>query len=135
MGIDWSPLLEAPWFIQWHAFAALAGLMLGTVQFVAPKGTLPHKLLGFVWIILLTIVTVTSYLTIFMFEVVRFSPIHVLSAVTTVGLIAGVTLLFRKGPEFKRHGRSFFLIYVFGLVVTGGFTLMPGRIMHDVVFG
>ena len=34
-----EPLLEAPWVIQVHAFAAVAAFFLGIVQFAAPKGT------------------------------------------------------------------------------------------------
>jgi uncharacterized membrane protein len=39
-----APLLEAArGTIPLHAFAVMAALVLGIVQFVAPKGTLPHR--------------------------------------------------------------------------------------------
>ncbi|GGY38124.1 DUF2306 domain-containing protein [Parvularcula lutaonensis] len=135
MGIDWEPLWEAPWFLQVHALSALGALMLGTVQLLAPKGTLPHRSLGLVWIVLLVLVVATSWMTVWMFGDIRFSPIHVLSGITTIGLLAGIAHLVRGGPDLKRHGGAFRAIYIFGLVIAGAFTLMPGRIMHEVVFG
>lgn len=135
MGIDWTPLWEAPWFLQVHALSAMAAFVLGTVQFLAPKGTLPHRTLGLIWIVLLVLVVATSWMTVWMFGEIRFSPIHVLSAITTIGLTGGIINLLRGGADLKRHAGAFRAIYIFGLVIAGAFTLMPGRIMHDVVFG
>jgi uncharacterized membrane protein len=44
-----APLLNASPTIQVHAFAAMAAFALGVVQLSAPKGTLPHRAMGFVW--------------------------------------------------------------------------------------
>lgn len=43
-----APLLEAPSVVVLHAFAALAALVLGIAQLVAPRGTLPHRALGWI---------------------------------------------------------------------------------------
>ena len=48
--------------IQVHAFAAMAAFALGLVQLAAPKGTLPHRTLGYIWVALMAIVCVTSFL-------------------------------------------------------------------------
>ena len=48
-----SPLLDAAPAIPVHAFAAMAAFALGLVQFAAPKGTLPHRTLGWIWVALL----------------------------------------------------------------------------------
>ncbi len=133
--MDWTPLFEAPLFIQVHVFAALGGFVLGAIQLLAPKGTLPHRVLGVIWLVLLALVAGTSWMTIWMFEIIRFSPIHILSALTTYGLIGGTIHLFQKGENFKKHARPFRAIFLFGLLIAGAFTLMPGRIMHEVVFG
>ena len=45
-----APLLEAPGTIPLHAFAAMAAFALGIVQFAAPKGTLPHRTIGWIWV-------------------------------------------------------------------------------------
>jgi uncharacterized membrane protein len=41
-----APLLDAAPVIQVHAFAALGAFTLGVVQLAAPKGTIPHRLVG-----------------------------------------------------------------------------------------
>lgn len=133
--MDWTPLFEAPWFLQVHAIAAMGGFVLGAVQLLAPKGTLPHRVIGVIWLVLLAVVAGTSWMTIWMFEVIRFSPIHILSGITTIGLVGGTVHLFQKGENFKKHAGPFRSIFIFGLLIAGAFTLMPGRIMHEVVFG
>ncbi len=45
-----APLLQASTPIQLHAFAALGAFALGTVQLAAPKGTLPHRIVGSIWL-------------------------------------------------------------------------------------
>ena len=48
-----APLWAASSAIQLHAFAAMAAFVLGIIQFGAPKGTLPHRTLGWVWVLLM----------------------------------------------------------------------------------
>ena len=36
-----QPLLDAPWVIQVHAFSAMAGFLLGVIQFAAPTTDAP----------------------------------------------------------------------------------------------
>lgn len=48
-----APLLEASGTIPLHAFAAMAAFVLGIVQFAAPKGTLPHRTIGWIWVLLM----------------------------------------------------------------------------------
>ena len=48
-----APLLDAAPAIPLHAFAAMAAFVLGLVQFAAPKGTLPHRTLGWIWVLLM----------------------------------------------------------------------------------
>jgi uncharacterized membrane protein len=48
--VSLAPLLNAPPAIQLHAFAAMAAFALGLVQLAAPKGTLPHRTVGWSWV-------------------------------------------------------------------------------------
>jgi uncharacterized membrane protein len=41
-----APLLDAAPAIGLHAFAAMTAFALGIIQFAAPKGTLPHRTIG-----------------------------------------------------------------------------------------
>ena len=55
-----APLLDAPPVIQVHAAFAFAAIGLGAVQFLAPKGTLPHRAVGWAWATLMIPVAGTS---------------------------------------------------------------------------
>ena len=55
-----APLLDAAQPIPLHAFAAMAAFVLGIVQFVAPKGTLPHRTVGWIWVGLMAVVAISS---------------------------------------------------------------------------
>jgi hypothetical protein len=54
--VSLAPLLNAAPATQLHAVAALAAFGLGAVQFAAPKGTLPHRNIGWVWVALMVTV-------------------------------------------------------------------------------
>lgn len=135
-----EPLFAAPWIIQVHAFAAMAAFVLGVVQFAAPKGTLPHKTLGGVWVVLMATIIISS---IFIRPLVYpglpllqwFGPIHIFTIISSFGLIQGLLLLMRGGGALKYHSRPFRAIFIGGIVIAGAFAFLPGRIMHDVVFG
>ena len=138
--MSWQPLLEAPLVVQAHAFSAMAAFALGLIQFAASKGTLPHKTIGALWIVLMTIIVVSS---IFIRPALYpglplaqwFSGIHVFTVVTVFGIFGGVYYLLAGGSKLKRHKGPFAGIFIGGLVIAGAFTFLPGRIMHQVVFG
>jgi hypothetical protein len=56
-----APLLSASPAIQVHAFAAMSAFALGLVQLSAPKGTLPHRMLGGIWVAIMFIVAISSF--------------------------------------------------------------------------
>ncbi len=76
------PLLDAAPAIPLHAFAAMTAFALGLVQFAAPKGTLPHRAIGWTWVLLMTAVAVSSFWIHEIRLVGRWSPIHLLSLFT-----------------------------------------------------
>jgi uncharacterized membrane protein len=128
-----APLLEATPAIQVHAFAAMAAFALGFVQLGAPKGTLPHRTLGWIWVTLMLIVSFTA----FFIHQIRlwgpWSPIHLLAIFTLIMLPVAVYAAHRHKVE--RHRRTMVGLFACALVIAGLFTLVPGRIMHAVVFG
>jgi uncharacterized membrane protein len=81
-----APLLEAAPAIPLHAFAAVAAFVLGIVQFAAPKGTLPHRTVGWVWVALMAVVAASSFWIHQIRLVGPFSPIHLLSIFTLLML-------------------------------------------------
>jgi uncharacterized membrane protein len=128
-----APLLDAAPAIPLHAFAAMAAFVLGTVQLTAPKGTLPHRTLGWIWVILMVIVAGSSFWIHQIRLLGPWSPIHLLSIFTLVTLPLGVWMAHRH--RVADHRRIMILMFSGALVIAGLFTLMPGRIMHAVVFG
>ena len=61
------------------------------------------------------------------------SPIHLLSIFTLAMLPLAVWAAHRHAVD--RHRRAMTGLFFGALVIAGLFTLMPGRIMHKVVFG
>src|ERR1041384_1894825 len=56
-----APLFDAAPAIPLHAFAAMAAFVLGAVQLAAPKGTLPHRTLGWIWVLLMAFVAASAF--------------------------------------------------------------------------
>jgi len=128
-----APLLDAAPAIPVHAFAAMAAFALGLVQFAAPKGTLPHRTIGWIWVGLMVIVAASS---LWIHEIRLFgpwSPIHLLSIFTLV--MVPIAVWRARRHRVADHRRIMTMTFVGALVIAGLFTLLPGRIMHAVVFG
>lgn len=130
-----TPLLSAPVVIQIHALAAFAALVLGIVQFAAPKGTMPHRTLGWIWVVLMLTICVSSFwIHGHSFRLWRsWSPIHLLSIFTPIMLVLGVAAAWQH--RVRAHRTTMISIFAGALVIAGVFTLVPGRIMHAVLFG
>jgi uncharacterized membrane protein len=128
-----APLLDAAPAIPVHAFAAMAAFGLGVIQLAAPKGTLPHRTIGWIWVVLMLAVAASS----FRIHQIKlwgpWSPIHLLSIFTLVTLPLGVW--YAHSHRVADHRRVMITIFSGALVIAGLFTLLPGRIMHAVVFG
>jgi uncharacterized membrane protein len=126
-------LLDAAPAIPVHAFAALAAFALGVVQLSAPKGTLPHRTLGWIWVALMAIVAGSSFWIHELRVVGPWSPIHLLSIFSPIMLVLGVW--YARRHNVRGHRITMISIFAGALVIAGLFTFMPGRIMHAVVFG
>ena len=128
-----APLLDASPTIQIHAFAAMSAFVLGAVQLAAPKGTLPHRTVGWIWVLLMAAICISS----FFIHAIRlwgpWSPIHLLSIFTLATLPVAVWRAHRH--DVARHRNAMISLYLGALVIAGLFTFWPGRIMHAVLFG
>ncbi len=125
-------LLDARPLFQVHAFLALAALALGIVQLLAPKGTLPHSTIGYAWVAIMATIALSS----FGVRVLRqggFSFVHVISVVTLA--VLPLAVLHARRHRVRRHAIAMVSLFAGTLIIAGGFTLVPGRIMHNVVFG
>ena len=128
-----APLLAAPFAIQLHSFLAIAAFLLGLVQLLAPKGSSRHRMFGWAWVNLMAIVALSSF---FIHEIRMWgawSVIHLLSIQVLAFLPIGVVCA-RRG-RIDSHRYIFTRMFIGALLVAGAFTLLPGRIMHNVIFG
>ena len=119
--------------IPLHAIMAMVAIILGGIQLSMKKGGAIHKLLGRIWVGLMLIVAISSF---FIHEIKlwgAYSPIHLLSLWTIFSL--GLAIYFVRVGNIKRHKQVMIVLYFFALILTGFFTFMPGRIMHQIFFG
>ena len=117
-----SPIILA------HIVTAGGALALGGATLMLRKGTPLHKLFGRLWVVLMLVTALIS------FGIRRdgdFSPIHILSVITLVGVTASVAAA-RYG-RIRAHRRGMLAAYL-GLVIAGIFTLLPGRLLGDLLW-
>jgi uncharacterized membrane protein len=112
-----------------HMFAAFAALALGTWQLARPKGTASHKLRGWLWVSLMLAVAVSS---LWIPSFLHFSWIHLFTLLTLVSVPLAI-LHIRRG-NVEAHAGTMKGLYVGGLVVAGVFTLVPGRLLGNLLF-
>lgn len=125
--------LNAGPLIQAHAVLAAAAILLGGLQFAMPKGTPAHRVVGWAWVMAMAVVALSSFGIHELRIIGAFSPIHLLSVLVLVALWQAIRLA-RKG-DIARHKRTMIRVYVLALLITGGFTLLPGRLMYRIFIG
>ena len=125
-------LAQQPLKVQIHIAAALLAFSLGLVLFAAPKGTLPHRTLGWIWVVFMTTVAASS---LFMTGLNgdAYSWIHMLSGYVLISLPAGVIAARRH--KVLVHQRTMTGLFLGGMVIAGAFTFLPGRLMWRVIMG
>jgi uncharacterized membrane protein len=128
-----APLLDATPAIKLHVAAASTAFVLGLVQLSASKGTLPHRTIGWIWVGLMVLVAASAFWIHQLRLLGPWSPIHLLSIFVLGAVPLAVWAAHRHNVE--RHKRAMTSIFFGALVVAGIFTLVPGRIIHAVVFG
>ena len=126
-----APLLASPAAVIVHAFAATAALALGAAVLFLRKGTALHVTLGRIWAACMMLTAAIS-LTMTGINPGRFSAIHLLSLLTLVNIPYAIWM--RRRGRIAAHAWAMASNYA-GLLIAGAFTLVPGRIMHAVIFG
>ena len=119
--------------IPTHAYAAFLAVILGGIQLSRPKGTSSHKYLGYTWVLLMLWVSISSFWIQTIKIIGPFSPIHFLSIFTIWSVLEAIRSA--RNGNIIRHKRMMKLLYILALVVTGLFTLLPGRTMNAVFLG
>lgn len=128
-----APLANASLMIQIHTAFALGAVLLTIAIFTLRKGSPLHRTLGWMWVILMGVVALSSFAINELRLIGPFSPIHLLSIITLIMLFRGVTAARRH--RVKDHRRAMITLVFGALIVAGGFTFLPGRIMFAVISG
>ena len=126
---DFGLLAAQPLVIKLHVAAASTALLIGVGLMWGPKGTTIHRAFGWTWVIAMMTVAISS----FFIHPGGFSPIHALSAYVAIGVPMGVA--FARRHDIRAHRRTMTGNFLFGLIVAGAFTFVPGRLMWKVFFG
>lgn len=127
-----TPLLDAGPVIAAHALAALAALVLGALQLLLRKGSTFHRRTGYVWCALMMGVALSSFWINDLRLLGPFSPIRILSVIVLVNVPLAIRAAI-KG-DIGSHRRYMISLFALALVGAGAFTLLPGRVMHGVIF-
>jgi len=129
-------LWDAPIAVRVHVYTVLPAFVLGTwMLFLSRKGSALHRTVGRVYAVLMLL---TCGAAIFIHVLnpngwLGLSFVHLFILSTLFGVISGLRAAGRG--DVGGHRRAMIVTYVSGLIVAGGFTLMPGRLMHALVFG
>ncbi|MBS4044999.1 MAG: DUF2306 domain-containing protein [Alphaproteobacteria bacterium] len=124
--MNYMPLLNAGPAVHIHLAATILALALGAFMLIRRKGTVSHRLLGWIWVGLMLTAAVSSF-WITGLGSGGFSPIHILSVVVLISVPLAV-LAIRRG-KVKRHRAAMIGLFFGALVVPGLFTLLPMRLL------
>lgn len=122
-----------------HLAAALAATALGPFALWTRRGRTQrprlHRAAGYAWVTLM-LATAVSALFIRDFQLPNidgYTFIHLFVPVTFVGLFGAFWFLARG--NVRAHSQTMQRLYVGACLVAGGFTLLPGRYLGNLVFG
>jgi uncharacterized membrane protein len=130
--MNFEPIASAPLAIKIHLATVLPAFLIGGwLIILSAKGSKPHRAFGVIYMVLMV---VTAFTTFFIraLDPPHLSWIHLFIPITLVGVTMSILSL-RRG-DIRGHRRAMILLYVGALVIAGGFTFVPGRIMHAVFF-
>ncbi|WP_443627673.1 DUF2306 domain-containing protein [Candidatus Njordibacter sp. Uisw_002] len=119
-----------------HLGTIAPAFLMATFMMVTKKGTEVHKLIGRIYMVLMLF---TAMVTLLMSAQVgprlfnHFGFIHLLSVLVLYCVPSAYWAI--KNGNVKRHRWSMIGLYIGGLIVAGGFTLMPGRMLGNMLFG
>jgi len=120
--------MSFPPLVLLHIVTALGALVFGGIALTMKKGTTQHRIIGRLWVALM----LTTALVSFGIKTHgHYSWIHLLSVVTLVAVSASLYAAVRG--RIRAHQRGMRSMYI-GLAVAGAFTLLPGRLLGDLVW-
>ena len=132
MSMSFTPVIAV------HTTFALSAVALGPLALWTRLGqtTRPrwHRGLGYAWV---TCMVGTAISALFIRSTLAwsfggFSPIHLLIAVTLVGMTRA--LVYLQQGNIQGHRKTMQSIYLLACIVTGFFTLLPQRLLGQLIW-
>jgi len=136
MTFNLDPVWTTTLPVKIHLATVLPAFAIGTYQiFVSHKGAPLHRALGYLY---LTLMSITAVTTLFIHQVNPDGPfglsfIHLFVPLTLFGVVGAISGA--RTHNIARHRRSMIGLYVGGLLIAGGLTFLPGRLMHEIFLG
>lgn len=127
-----QPFLSAGPVTQLHVVAAMLAIMLGPMALARRSRDRWHRRAGYAWVLSMAALAASGLFINSIHMVGPFSPIHLLSLLTLWQLWLGVRDA-RTG-KIAAHRTRMQAIYILALMLTGAFTLSPGRLMSRILF-
>lgn len=129
-----AQLLERHPLIFFHLVTAVGALIIGGMLLLGRKGTVHHKRLGWVWVLLMASTTVASgFIRDYEgLNIAGITPIHGFTMLVAVTLPRGVWYV-RRG-NLEGHRKTMRGLYFGACVIAGVFTLLPGRFLGGLLW-
>ncbi|HXO00676.1 MAG TPA: DUF2306 domain-containing protein [Stellaceae bacterium] len=127
-----APIADASLAIKIHLATVIPAFVIGTwLIFFSTKGARWHRGLGGLYLALMLVTAITTFF-IRSINPGHLSPIHLFIPLTLFGVFAA--LWNGRRGNISGHRAAMLGLYVGGLLIAGGFTLLPGRLLHHVFF-
>lgn len=131
--MNFGPVAEAPLAIKIHLATVIPAFFIGGWLIVfSTKGSHVHRVLGATYLTLMSITAITTFF-IRAVDPPHLTFIHLFIPLTLFGVLGAIVSI-RRG-DIRGHKRAMIGLYVGALLIAGGLTFLPGRLMHDVFFG
>ena len=113
--------------------SAVLAMAVGPIALYRERRGLLHKLLGYLWVLLIAQAALSSFFITGLGVIGPFGPIHILSVLTLWGLWRGVG--HARAGRIAAHRATMRTIFTGALVVAGTLSLLPGRRISLILFG
>ena len=129
-----TPLFEASPAIKFHVVTVVPAFILGTWLLLGSrKGSPLHRAVGRIYLVLMTLTSIASIFipaavgASFTIGPLQFGWIHLFVPITLWGVFAA--LVTAKSGDIRGHQQAMISTYLGALIVAGGLTFAPGRLM------
>jgi uncharacterized membrane protein len=131
--LDPTPLFQADLAVQIHALSAIEAIVLTPFALFRRRRDRIHKIAGYAWSTNMLIAAFSSFFISGFGLIGPFGPIHALSLLVLFNVVWAIRAIRRR--DIRAHEAIMKQTAFWGLGVAGGLTFVPGRLMHDVIFG